>query len=120
MNPPEFDPAGKEPDGCLQTFGGVRRSIWLFYRRLENHKFNRGRQQRHHNQNLHEQDGGHSVEKIPVPRLVAEQVHTDDRADAAADDGEHEKRGFRDAPCALSRFEFIDAHHREAYEVDND
>lgn len=54
-----------------------------------------------------------------MPRLVAEQVHTDDRADTAADDGEHEKRGFRNAPGTLARLELIDSHDGEAYKIDN-
>ncbi len=85
----------------------------------ENHKFDRGREKRSHDQYLYQQDGGHPVEKIPVPRLVAEQVHTDDRADTAADDGEHEKSRLGDSPRAFSRFELIDAHYGEAYEVYN-
>ena len=46
-------------------------------------------------------------------------MHTDDRTDAAADDGEHEKRGFRNAPGTFPRLELIYAHNDKAYEIDN-
>ncbi len=46
-------------------------------------------------------------------------MHTDDRTDAAADDGKHEKRGFRDAPGAFPGFELIDSHNGETYKIDD-
>lgn len=46
-------------------------------------------------------------------------MHSDDGADAAADDGKNEKRGFRNAPSAFARLEFIDSHDGKAYKIDN-
>lgn len=46
-------------------------------------------------------------------------MHTDNGTDAAADDGEHEKRCLRYAPGAFPRLELIYAHNDKAYEIDN-
>ncbi len=46
-------------------------------------------------------------------------MHADDRTDAAADNGKHKERGFRNAPGALPGFELIYAHNGETDEIDN-
>ena len=66
------------------------------------------------NDNLHDQDGRHSVDEVPVPCLVTEELHARDRADAAADNGQHKQRGFRNPPDMLDCPAFINTHSHKA------
>lgn len=68
---------------------------------------------------LNDQNGGHSPHKGSVQRFVAEKIHPCDASDAAADHGDEEKGGFRDAPRLTPRPAFVDSHCGKACDIYN-
>ena len=63
--------------------------------------------------NLGRKDGGNAQGEFCVLGLVAEQVHSGQGADAAAQEGRADQGLFRDAPAVISGFMLV---HKHKYE----
>ena len=67
---------------------------------------------------LHSQDQGHTHDELDMLGLVAEGVHAQNAAYAAAD-GSHQKQSrFRNSPKIFLGLDFIHKHKNEAYGID--
>lgn len=67
---------------------------------------------------LQNKDSRHAIDEIPVPCLMAEDMHADDAADASADNGNNEQSGFRNPPQIFLCLVFIQPHKEEANKID--
>ena len=69
-------------------------------------------------QYLYDQDCRHTVQEVPVPCLMAKKVHSQDGTERTADQGEDEKRRFRNTPGSFAGLVLVHTHDDEAYAVD--
>ena len=69
--------------------------------------------------NLRYQYERHAYAEIPLMRLVMERRHAEHGADAAADNGDVEKRALADPPRALLGAALVLSHEDEADDVDD-
>ena len=69
---------------------------------------------------LDKEDGGDAEGELAVLGLVAEEVHSQEGADAAAGDGQPDEGVFGDAPLPSPSLPFIDAVDQEGQDVEAD
>ncbi len=82
-------------------------------------QFNRRKDHRQNQNNLQSKNHRHAIKEIPVPCLMVKKMHTRDGADAAADDGQHEERGFRDTKGPFDGPSFVHTHYDKADYIDS-
>ena len=72
-----------------------------------------------YNQNdLQDQDGRHAKSEAAVPGFMVKGIHSKDRADAPADQGDGKQGGLRDAEGSFAGTVFVNSHDCKAEEVD--
>lgn len=59
---------------------------------------------------LENQNSRHTIDKIPVLCFVAEKLHSQNGADAAAEQSREKQSFFRNAPFMLNRFLLVYSH----------
>ena len=69
--------------------------------------------------NLDKKNQRHAEDKIPVFRLVAEQVHTEDGAAGTADNGREKQCFLRNSPPVVLRLVFINTHQCKCQYIDS-
>lgn len=67
--------------------------------------------------NLKNENEWNATGELCMSRLMAEQVHSGQRADAAAQYGNHDKDSFGNAPCMSLCTGLVCPHRKETYEV---
>ena len=73
-----------------------------------------------HQRNLHQQNGRNAVFEFLVHRLVVPDPHSRPRPYASPNDGQRQKRGFRNAPLGFPGLVFVNAVHDERDGVDGE
>ena len=69
---------------------------------------------------MDDEDGGDAKGKLAVLGFVAEDVHAQEGADAAAGDGQPDEGVLRDAPLPSDGLPFVDALNLKGQDVDAD
>ena len=67
-----------------------------------------------------EKDGGNAESKLLVLGFVAEEVHAQESADAAAGDGHPDERILRDTPFPSTSLPLINPEDKESQDIDAD
>lgn len=86
--------------------------------RLHGNQVERSVKKQNQQQYLNKQNSRHTIYKLEVPCLVAEGIHTGNRTNTAADDGDDKEGGFRNPEGTLYCFSFIDSHKGEGKQID--
>ena len=73
-------------------------------------KFYRRIQYKKKKNDLKDQDSRYAINKIPISCFMAENLHTKNTSDAAADDRNNKKDSLRDAPQMFDGLAFINTH----------
>ena len=73
--------------------------------------------QQHRQSDMHQKKRPEADDKIPVPRLVAEQVHSEQAAEAAAQRDNKKQRLFRDAPFPFFRQALVREHKNQRQKI---
>ena len=68
---------------------------------------------------LNKKNQRHAEDKIPVFRLVAKQVHTEDGTRGTTDDGRKKEGFLRNPPAMVFCFGFVNTHQQKCQYIDN-
>ncbi len=66
------------------------------------------------------EDGGDAQVELPLLRFVPEEIHSHERADAAAGDGHPDEGFFRDAPFSSTGLPLVNPEDQEGQDIDAD
>lgn len=74
---------------------------------------------KYHRRNLHQQNEWHSHNKIPVPGLMAKQIHSQPCSNTSPHNTYKKQNFFRNPPPVMHRTALIHSHHGNPYTIYN-